>query len=66
MPPRVDVTKCTGCGICDLVCPGDVIHQLDKELYPLVRYPEECWYCGSCRADCPEEAISYVFPAVII
>jgi NAD-dependent dihydropyrimidine dehydrogenase PreA subunit len=28
---------------------------------PLVKYPDECWHCGSCRLDCPVEAIAIRF-----
>jgi NAD-dependent dihydropyrimidine dehydrogenase PreA subunit len=27
-----------------------------------LKYPEECWHCGSCRQDCPEGAIEIQFP----
>ncbi len=27
-----------------------------------LKYESECWHCGSCRQDCPVEAISVVFP----
>jgi len=33
----------------------------EKEI-PFLKYPDECWHCGSCRQDCPEEAISIRFP----
>ena len=26
MIESIELEKCTGCGICDLVCPADVIH----------------------------------------
>ena len=26
MIERIEISKCTGCGICDIVCPADVIH----------------------------------------
>jgi adenylylsulfate reductase subunit B len=29
---------------------------------PEVYYPEECFHCGACLVDCPEEAISYRIP----
>ncbi|KAA3629954.1 MAG: 4Fe-4S dicluster domain-containing protein [Proteobacteria bacterium] len=28
---------------------------------PYLPKPEECWHCGSCRQDCPTDAISVVF-----
>ncbi|MBW2031133.1 MAG: 4Fe-4S binding protein [Deltaproteobacteria bacterium] len=27
-----------------------------------VTYPEECFHCGACLLDCPENAISYRIP----
>lgn len=26
MPPAIDIQKCSGCGVCDRICPLDVIH----------------------------------------
>ncbi|MFH1123393.1 MAG: ferredoxin family protein [Pseudomonadota bacterium] len=64
MPPVFDMEKCSGCGLCDAICPGDVIYMKNggKEKEPYLKYPEECWHCGSCRQDCPEGAITIQFP----
>ena len=62
MPPVFDMAKCSGCGLCDAVCPGDVIYMKDTEKEPYLKHPEECWHCGSCRQDCPEGAIAIRFP----
>lgn len=59
MPPVIDRNRCTVCGICVEVCPGDVM-AMDGE--PVVAYPEECWHCGACFLDCPEDAISIHVP----
>jgi NAD-dependent dihydropyrimidine dehydrogenase PreA subunit len=32
----------------------------------VVRYPDECWHCGACRLECPEKAISFVFPLKMV
>ena len=66
MSPVIDLEKCTGCGICEDICPGDIIHPDEHKGKVIVLYPDECWYCGSCRDECPEEAISYSFPDVVL
>lgn len=66
MPPVIDAEKCTGCGICDLHCPLDVLSMDPMEKVSCVKYPEECWHCGSCRQDCPAQAIDIVFPEDMI
>ncbi len=62
MPPIIELKKCQGCKLCDEHCPVDVIHFDEERKIPLVKYPEECWHCGSCRLDCPTGAISIKFP----
>ena len=64
MPPVFDMHKCTGCGLCDSICPADAIytHTAEDADIPYLKYPEECWHCGSCRQDCPDEAIEIEFP----
>ena len=60
MPPVIDKERCTSCGICEDICPGDIIKMDDDQ--PEIDYPEECFHCGACLVDCPEEAISYRIP----
>ena len=64
MPPVFDMEKCSGCGLCDSLCPADAIylHSEGDQDVPYLKYPEECWHCGSCRQDCPEGAIAIRFP----
>ncbi|MHC1600973.1 MAG: 4Fe-4S dicluster domain-containing protein [Candidatus Nezhaarchaeales archaeon] len=67
MPPKIDLEKCTGCGLCDKVCPGDVIYMDPSTKKPIVKYPDECWHCGSCRQECPAKAIKITFyPSMLI
>jgi NAD-dependent dihydropyrimidine dehydrogenase PreA subunit len=40
----------------------DVLYMDPEENRAYVKYPEECWHCGSCRQDCPEGAIEIRFP----
>jgi adenylylsulfate reductase, subunit B len=62
MPPTIDAARCTLCGVCQDVCPGDILH-IDGGVKRLVRYPDECQHCDICRIECPETAIQIVFPA---
>jgi len=62
MPPVVDKTKCTGCGVCWETCCEDVFFGSTKKSPPLVTYPEECWHCNACVLDCPEKAVSLRIP----
>ncbi len=44
---------CNGCNLCVILCPEDVfIPSPEKGGVPIILYPEECWYCGSCVDDC--------------
>ncbi len=46
---------CTGCNLCLHVCPVDLfLPNEEKGGPPLVLWPGECWYEGSCVDICPE------------
>jgi Pyruvate/2-oxoacid:ferredoxin oxidoreductase delta subunit len=75
MIESIDLTKCTGCGICDDVCPADVIHmepapnaaplhglRSDFRL-PVIKFREHCITCFSCEIFCPERIVD-VHPSV--
>ena len=64
MAVAFDYELCDGCGVCNAVCPGDIIYMRGERgnKRPFNRYVNECWHCGSCRQDCPTKAISIVFP----
>lgn len=64
MSAVIDKRKCNGCGLCALYCPLDVIEM--QEGVGVVRYPDECWYCGACRQDCTEGAITFRFDPVML
>ncbi len=66
MIESIDLDKCTGCGICDQVCPADVIHMepvevadavagLHREKWlPAIKYQQHCVTCFNCELFCPE------------
>ena len=58
---KIDLKKCTGCGICVESCPMDVIRFNKETLKPEIMYPEDCIACFNCEQDCPVKAI-YVDP----
>jgi Pyruvate/2-oxoacid:ferredoxin oxidoreductase delta subunit len=74
MIERIEIETCTGCGICDAVCPADVIHMepapgapvaglAATRLLPVIRFREHCITCFSCEIFCPEGIVD-VHPSV--
>lgn len=60
MPAAAPITynreKCIGCNKCVEICQVDIlIPSMEKGKSPIVLYPGECWYCGSCVVECPIE-----------
>jgi len=67
MPILIDENTCLNkCTICDFFCPGDIIYRLEKDKPPVVKYIEECWYCGACALHCPVDAVKIIFPPNMI
>ena len=52
----IDATTCTGCGLCVLACPVDVI-RLRPDGRAEARYPRDCQVCYLCEDDCPTGSI---------
>ena len=53
-PLKFDETKCIGCNRCAQVCQVDIIiPSPERGKHPIVPYPGECYYCGSCVMSCP-------------
>jgi Pyruvate/2-oxoacid:ferredoxin oxidoreductase delta subunit len=76
MIESIDLERCTSCGICDDVCPADVIHMepvsppadieaglVPTKLLPVIKFREHCITCFSCEIFCPEEIVD-VHPSV--
>jgi Pyruvate/2-oxoacid:ferredoxin oxidoreductase delta subunit len=75
MIESIDIVRCTGCGICDLVCPADVIHMEPASALtgvaglrsvatlPVIKFREHCITCFSCEIFCPEHIID-VHPSI--
>lgn len=50
--------KCTGCGKCLGVCPGNLIYK-DNNNKSFIRYKRDCWGCTACLKQCRFGAIRY-------
>lgn len=64
MSIQIDVDKCTNCGMCRKVCPGNLLIE-NNEHQTIIRCLEDCWGCTSCVKACQFEAISYFLGADI-
>lgn len=53
---RFERSRCTGCGLCAVVCPHGVFGR-PGDAVALAR-PEACMECGACQKNCPAGAIS--------
>jgi Pyruvate/2-oxoacid:ferredoxin oxidoreductase delta subunit len=75
MIETIEMDKCTGCGICDEVCPADVIHMealsvdtgvpglSQQVIRPTIKFREHCITCFNCEIFCPEGIVD-VHPIV--
>lgn len=55
---KVDVDRCTGCGVCVAVCPWDAVHLATSQTGSHAEVDHHvCRECGACVEACPEEAI---------
>jgi len=53
---ELDQEKCTGCGLCTIVCPHAVLVISCKKAQIIQR--DACMECGACSTNCPFAAIS--------
>ncbi len=56
MKIKIDRAKCTGCGICAMICPSRAI-TINRKAEVNNKY---CMLCGTCVEACQSNAISMV------
>jgi len=61
--PAIDLTRCTGCGVCVAYCPTGAV-EMDHG-HPLIVRVADCSYCGDCEQACPEGAIGLGYEIVL-
>jgi len=53
---ELDSSKCTGCGMCVLVCPHRVFKMNNRK--SVINNLDNCMECGACALNCRDMAIS--------
>ena len=53
---KYEESKCTGCGICAIVCPHRILKIVQRKIE--IANKDSCMECGACMINCQEEAIS--------
>jgi MinD superfamily P-loop ATPase len=61
--PKVDLERCTGCGLCVSVCVCKALILVNNIV--MVVETEKCGWCTECEAVCPVKAISCPFEIII-
>ena len=51
----VNISWCTGCGICAAFCPKKVLEIRHEKV--VIANPDECVKCAQCELRCPNYAI---------
>lgn len=52
---ELDQQKCTGCGVCLMVCPHAVLGMNNG--YAKIENQDACMECGACAQNCPVDVV---------
>lgn len=57
--PEIDLTVCTGCGLCVDLCPPQAVDLVNGQA--VITRPAQCTFCEICESYCPVGAIGRPF-----
>ena len=57
MIKSINPISCTGCGLCEKICPADLFRMEDGRMKPV--YIADCCNCLQCKYVCPVDAITF-------
>lgn len=57
MIKSINLIACTGCALCEKVCPVDLFRMVDGKM--TIPYQADCCNCLQCKYVCPVDAISF-------
>jgi ferredoxin len=60
--PIIDRQRCSGCGLCERLCPVQAVEVIDS--VAVVVRQDDCTFCEVCESYCPEGAIGRPFTIV--
>lgn len=58
----LDADRCRGAGLCEQVCPTDVLEVDHRRRVATVPRGEQCVQCGACIVQCPFDALYFQTP----
>ncbi|GAB6099984.1 ferredoxin family protein [Halanaerocella petrolearia] len=69
MAVKINKELCNGCGKCKesrcmRICPGNLLYKTENNKAK-IRDERECWDCGACVKECPNQAIEMYLPAEV-
>ncbi len=58
----ITIEKCIGCKMCEIICPMDLWHVIERKAVLNNDYREKCLECGHCYSICKPGAIIFHYP----
>lgn len=59
MVKNINTVACTGCGLCEKICPADLFRMDEENHVMTIVYQADCCNCLQCKYICPVDAIEF-------